>query len=383
MPRVTGSNGSWLISGAAAALLALGGIAPAAAQQATPSTQPIGGILTADPGASGANTYIGHVDTPRTGQSINPAANLLVSGWADDTTAQGWSGFDAMSVYSGARENGTKLADGVVGLKRTDIADMLGSQLLNTGFSAVVPASAIANLASGQQAVRVYLHTQNKGWWYRAINVNVQAAPQLAFPNDPVISIVRPLDGTIITQRQTNNKYSIQGFAFDRNPPGPNQSAGPTGCNCGISSVVLYMDAMPGMPGYTHANDLSTGNVAPGGPGSATQILVNNFQAHGARSLPSVDLGPGTQGHFPGYSYVTGEFGNQFNLSGWSYSINPTSFDPDQPQSAANIQPNMFHTVYVVATSSITGKQSVATTTFLIRGNAALGVGPKGANVAP
>jgi hypothetical protein len=77
------------------------------------------GAWTGASDAQGANTYIGRVESPRAGQTVQAGSNLLVSGWAVDTTAQGWAGFDQMQVYNGDRANGgTKLADGSVGLSR-------------------------------------------------------------------------------------------------------------------------------------------------------------------------------------------------------------------------------------------------------------------------
>jgi hypothetical protein len=315
------------------------------------------------------------VESPRPGQSAKMGSNLLVSGWAADTTAQGWAGIDMMQVVSGTLPSGTKLADGIVGLPRPDVSEALGATFAKSGFSAVVPASALGKLSVGSVALSVYLHTPSKGWWYKTVNVSLVAAPVLAFPSDPIITFTHPLSGEIITQRQVNNKYSVQGYALDRNPPSPGQNpgGGASGCHCGISTVFMYLDAMPGMPGYTPAtNDLGVGNVGPCGIGCGFGPVVNNGTVgiggskHGG---PAVDYGDtGQGGQYQGFAYDTAQYGSQFDLSGWSFSINPNSYNPSMPVSSSNIQPNMFHTFYAVASSSITGKVSVATADLYIRG---------------
>jgi hypothetical protein len=197
--------------GLAATLLALTAVSPGFAQ----SGPTIAGGWTAGPDATGANTYVGRVEAPRAGQTVQSGANLLVSGWAADTTAQGWSGFDQMQVYNGARDNGgTKLADGSVGQNRPDVADALGANFLKSGFSAIVPSSA---LTGGTTNLFVYLHTASKGWWYRTVSVNTQAPVSLEFPTDPVVVIGKPTDGSIITTKQVLNRYVIVGYALDRN----------------------------------------------------------------------------------------------------------------------------------------------------------------------
>lgn len=357
-----------VLTSIAAACVALSSVGAGFAQQA-PAAAPSGlNVWTAGPDASGANTYVGRVETPRARQSINAGANLLVSGWAADTTAQGWAGFDMVQVYSGTRQNGTKLADGTVGLSRPDVAEALGSGFQNAGFSAVVPASALSNLPTGALTMNVYLHTASKGWYYRTISASLAAAPVLAYPSDPIITFTRPLAGEIITQRQKNSKYSLSGFALDRNAPAPGQNpgGGASGCHCGVASVFMYLDKMPGQPGYTPAqNDLGVGNVGPCGIGCGFGPLVNNA----AGRSPAVDWGDvqGSKPPQPNLSYVTAQYGPQFNLSGFSVSVNPNAYNPNLPLSSSNIPPDMFHTIYAVATSSITGKTSVATTSLFIR----------------
>jgi len=56
----------------------------------------------------------------------------------------------------------------------------------------------------------------------------------------------------------------------------------------------------------------------------------------------------------PQGSIITREFGEEFDFAGWTISINPLTLQPG------------FHTLYVTATSSITGKQTSTSTTFQV-----------------
>ncbi len=117
-----------LVGCALVACIGLSGAVPAAAESELRGNW-IGGS-----DVSGASTYIGRVETPRPGQSITAGANLLVSGWALDTTAAGCSGFDQMEVYIGTRDGGgTRVTSGSVGLERPDITDALGPAAAPSG----------------------------------------------------------------------------------------------------------------------------------------------------------------------------------------------------------------------------------------------------------
>lgn len=300
--------------------------------QATPTL----GSWLAGPDAKGPSTYVGRIESPSRGQRVSTSANLLVSGWAADTTAQGWAGIDAVEVWSGAKDKGgTKLATGTVGLSRPDVADALGT-FGTSGFSAVVPASGIAGLA-GASALFVYLHTPNKGTWYKTVTVNATTGATLAFPTDPIVGFLRPIDGEIITQKQTTNKYSLFGFALDRNPitDPNNQTLGPA--QSGISSVTIYIDTPRGAPGAS----------AYGTAGLSAGILVNN------RTTP----GPGAPAIIPNKSYIGFGFGQQFVFAQWSMPTNPALFAAER-----------FHTAYAYAQSSITGRTSSAQVSFFVKG---------------
>src|SRR5579859_6627839 len=145
-----------LLTGIAATCLALtSSIGPSFAQSG-----PVLGSWLAGPDGKGSSTIVGRIESPRTRATVNNASNLLVSGWAADTTASGWAGIDGVEVWSGAsdKSGSTKLATGTVGLSRSDIGDALGSSFTNSGFSVVVKAGSLQGLM-GAQTLFVYLHT--------------------------------------------------------------------------------------------------------------------------------------------------------------------------------------------------------------------------------
>jgi hypothetical protein len=339
-----------LISGLAAVGLAVSSVGPSLAQ-----TAPTMGSWLAGPDGAGSSTIIGRVEAPRARQNVNSAANLLVSGWAVDTTAAGWSGIDGVEVWSGAKDQGgTKLASGMAGLARSDIGEALGASFANSGFSATVPASAWTNMKAGATALYVYLHTPGKGTWYRSVSVNITTTPTLAFPNDPIVLIAKPSDGMNITQKQKNSKFSFSGIALDRNPitdpatqltgPGCSGCAGATGNlggarGAGIANIVAYIDTPP-----VKGDPSTFGSFGAPCTGCLySTILVSNTGSLNAAGKP--------QG-----SIISRQYGSQYDFSGWSISINPATLSPGP------------HTLYVTATSSITGKQSQAKVGFNIVG---------------
>jgi hypothetical protein len=255
-----------------------------------------------------------------------------------------------MQVYSGDRATGTKLADGSVGQNRPDVADALGPNFLKSGFSAVVPASA---LAGGTNNLSVYLHTASKGWWFRTVSVNQQALAAAEFASDPIVDILHPVNQQIMTVKQFLNRYVIVGYALDRNDvtdPG-NQSklsgplAGPG--EGGVGAVTVYIDAMPGMPGYSAATNLI------GNAGLGVEAAVNN---QGPPAGP-VHL----QGNYPTLTRV---YGPQYEWTGWVATLDTRTLAPDT-----------FHTLYAVARSSVqclnsnpsSCKTSSASSTFYLK----------------
>jgi len=331
-----------------------GSLAPASYAQ----TAPTSGLWSAGPDAAGANTLVGRIETPTRTQNVANGASVLLSGWAADTTAQGWAGIDGVEVWSGDKaKGGTKLVTGTVGLNRTDVADFLGPYFGKAGFNAVIPASALKDMKPGATSVNVYLHTPNKGSYFRAATFNLGApAPTLAFENDPILVISRPQEGMAITQRQPTNAFTFNGFALDRNimnvtDPAITLGPGCVGCTnystqsrpAGIASVTLLIDGKdPGFPNF---------GAACAGCVQGTSPLVAN---KGSLNTPGRPQG----------SFQSRQYGEQFDFSGWSATINPTLLAPG------------WHTLNVTATSALTGKRTSANVTFNILDQSHLRVQP-------
>ena len=282
--------------------------------------------LVTGPDAIGENTYVARIDTPRAGQKVAEGANLLVSGWAVDKTARGWSGFDKVEVWSGTKgdPHAVKLADGLVGLTSPAVATSMGGDFARSEFSAVIPSASLADLQQGQQNLDVYLHTPAKGWWHQSVSVNV---PRMG-ADEPINVFLRPLDGSLITQKQKFDKFTFFGYALDQTEitdPG-NQGLG--SCECGIASVAIYMDGIDSA--HLLGNAAQNALVAFANKGKPTYMPVANF------------------------SPVSRQYGRQYDKAGWAFSINPRLMSAD------------WHTFYAVARSSITGKTSTAEVTMNI-----------------
>lgn len=332
-----------------AAALALTTIAPSYAQTA------LSGSWLAGPDASGSSTIVGRIETVPS-RAIRLGTSLQVTGWAADVSG---GSIDGMEVWAGAKDKGgTKLATGSVGLARPDIAEALGSSFGKSGFNAVVPGTAWNSLAAGPQSIYVYLHTPNKGSWYRTFTANLPGKLALQFPDDPVVWVAKPLDGQNITQKQPNSKFTFSGVALDRNSlssvqgavpylaPGVGQalSSGCSGCGglytqhkgAGVSSITAYIDNPPG-----RGDNSAFGNFGASCTSciAGVAILVSNKGSLNAAGKP--------QG-----SIATRNYGDQFDYSGWVISINTMELTPGP------------HTLYVTATSAITGKQNTASASF-------------------
>jgi len=349
-----------LLTGVAAAGLALSSIGPSFAQ-----STPVLGSWLSGPDGQGPSTIVGRIEAPAKGAVLNPGSNLLVSGWAADTTASGWAGIDGVEGWSGAKDKGgTKLASGSVGLRRTDVGDFLGTTFTNSGFNAVVPSSALQGLTPGATSLYVYLHTPNKGTWYKTNGVNLAGASTVAFAMDPMVVIARRQVGMNITQRQVTRKFTFNGWPIDRNtltnPAAQTLGPGCSACGlfstqargAGILNVALYLDSPKGDPIFPNFGAPCPGCVEG-------TVLVSN---KGFLNVPGRPQG----------SLQSRQFGSAFDFSGWSASINPTTLSPGP------------HTLYVTATSGITpavpgcvgavggsacpGKQTTATVDFNIIG---------------
>jgi hypothetical protein len=142
----------------------------------------------------------GTVDQP---QSVTSAQ---LSGWVVDTTAQGWSGIDAVQVWNGPMDSGgQQISTAVIQLNRPDVAASLGNPYFaSSGFSATVPAN---TLGSGN-ILYIYAHTPDKGWWYS----QVFSTGSAAFIGGPRLDVETP---TPLATVHSNAAYTIRGTAYD------------------------------------------------------------------------------------------------------------------------------------------------------------------------
>ena len=140
----------------------------------------------AGPQAVGDDTFLGFVDAPLGGAVLTPNQQVEVRGWLVDRTASGWSGIDGVQVYLGMRDQGgTLLAAGNVAIPRDDVAAALGNpSWRSSGFSVLFAAT---GLSVGSNVLTVYAHTPDRGWWYRQVSVQVPAAPDRGFADDPLL----------------------------------------------------------------------------------------------------------------------------------------------------------------------------------------------------
>jgi hypothetical protein len=238
------------------------------------------------PNASGEDTYLGFIDSPISGSTVAPNSTIVVQGWAVDQTAQGWSGIDDVQVYLGLQDqDGTLLAHGTVGVPRPDVATATGnSGWLNSGF--IVTFSEMG-LGTGPNLLTVYLHTPDKGSWYRQLQVTVPAPPDRPFADDPLL-IVRTADPSQDVAHNID-QLVFTGYAIDRNLP-LNLQLGVAGS--GVSVVQAYLDG-PKNPGANQGTFM----------GNATMGLKNRE--------------------------ATG-FGDRFLNSGWQITLHPRDLTIDR-----------------------------------------------------
>jgi hypothetical protein len=305
-------------------------------------TAPRAGSYRPGPQAVGNNTYIGRIEAPRA-TGLRLGADLLVAGWFVDTTASGWAGADKGEVWLGNMGEGTKLTDLAVGQPRADIRDALGApDWTNSGFTGTVPASTLAQVQGGQQTLNVYLHTPNKGWWFKSASINVPSTVGLQFPNDPVVFFVQPQQFQNVDQfAQNNSRFSLRGVALDRNPVTDPGTQSPGVESSGVDRVQIYLDGPRGQGTFL------------GNAGLGAELLVNNLTGPPAKTSGA---GPqNTGGTSNSLGFIAEGFGQQFSLSAFSLGWNPTTVATGT------------HTAYAYARSSITGKENVASVTFTLQ----------------
>jgi hypothetical protein len=215
----------WLM---AACVLSLA--APVRAQEV-----PGGGGWSPAAGAAGDNTYQGFVDRPSDGASIPLGASFHVSGWAVDTTADGWAGIDDVQVLNG----NTVLAHGSVANSRPDVAAATGNSFwAASGFDALVPGG---SLQAGPANLTVAVHTPGKGSWAKQVSVTINGSGALltsAATAGLVLTILVPGAGENIV---ANNDGHVRGVAYDTRTRAE--------LGAGVDRVQVYLDAPRGETG--------------------------------------------------------------------------------------------------------------------------------------
>ncbi len=103
----------------------------------------------------------------------------------------------------------------------------------------------------------------------------------------------------------------------------------------GIANVALHIDDPQGDPELPNFGAPRPGCVEKLSP------MVSNKGSMNVAGKPQGSL-------------ISRLYGREFDLAGWSTTINPALLSPG------------FHTLYVTATSSVTGKQSTASVRFEI-----------------
>jgi hypothetical protein len=216
----------WLVL---AGCLALGSVVPAANADA-------GSPWLAGPGAIGDDTFAGFIDAPGPGVTVTRNSRVLVQGWVVDRTAQGWTGIDDVQIYLGLQEQGGSLITRASsGQRRDDVATALGNAFwANSGFSASFTDN---GLVTGSNLVTIYVHTPDRGWWYKQVEVRVQPLPDLAYADDPLL-VVREVVPSLDVDQKTPN-LTLRGWAIDRNLPVP-LVLGVNGT--GVSRIQFYLD---------------------------------------------------------------------------------------------------------------------------------------------
>lgn len=291
-----------LITTMMAATLALG-VAPASAQQVNGG----GNGWSAAPGTVGDNSIVGSIDSPGGSTPVGKNSDFAVSGWAVDTEAQGWGGIDQVQVWQGLMgAGGSQLASGQVALNRPDVAQAFNNGYwAASGFVAIVPAAS-NTLAPGATTLNAYVHAPGKGWFYRPVSftVGTTQTPSGGYGADPLVVIEKPTVNENVGV--SNNTFTIQGYALDRNATAGSQGVG-------VDQVSVYI----------------------GGPRSENGVLLGTTKPNVSDPLAA-------------------SYGPQFANAGWQVQFTPTTYS-DGGQ-----------TLYVYAHSSVTGKTTLATQTFNI-----------------
>lgn len=276
-------------------------------------------IATASPGwtpgpdATGDNTIVGFIDSPQSGATLTPNADVYVQGWVVDTSATGWSGVDDVQVYLGqADQGGVLVAHAAMGVRRDDVASAFGNPYWATsGFTL---SFAQSGFSIGSNMLTIYAHTPNKGSWYTQVQVQVPAPPDRPYADDPLLIVRSVVPSSGVNELDIDHSVSavtIAGYAIDRNMPTSLQ-LGVGGS--GVSVVQFYLD------GPRNGGGAFLGNAT---------LNQQNREATG--------------------------FGQRFLNSGWQMTVHPTDFSVDK------------HEFYVYAESAYWPNETLVVIPFVLQ----------------
>jgi len=314
---------------------------------------------------------------------------VRVTGWAVDTTAQGWAGFDKVQVFMGTAEDGKMLATGSVGQSRPDVAEAFGKpDFTKSGFFVDVP---LAGIDAAQQSLNLYLHTADKGWWFRSFTVYQKpVAAAQAIPGQPIVFISSPTqDQRLSLSKDYNRAASPKGFnvasvALDQNLQVDNSDptkqclwTGATSTtgrsdrfavgtadnpqNCGIDRVQVYMDGPRNDPNGYFFGNATAGALLPSPTTTRPSSSDIGIPTCGKPASPTAC--PNYNGYNPGgnYSPIAAGYGTQFWGAGFQTgSVNLGSLQRNNPVTPTR------HTAYVYARSYLSGIEHMDSVDFWV-----------------
>jgi hypothetical protein len=147
------------------------------------------------------------LDAPTTG-TVSAAFPLF--GWALESAAPSGTGIDAVHVWAYPTDGGAPIFAGAatLGVKRDDVAAILGTQFATAGYNLTV-----TSLPPGSYTLVVSAHSALTGTFDQSRSVSVTVPPAA-----PAMSVDAPASASVV-----DRLFSVSGWAVDRaasNGPG-------------------------------------------------------------------------------------------------------------------------------------------------------------------
>jgi hypothetical protein len=221
-------------------------------------------------GAVGDDTFAGFIDAPVSGSTVTRNTRVVLQGWVVDRTAVGWSGIDDVQIYLGLPDQGGSLVThATIGQRRDDVAAALGNGYwADSGFTASFTDN---GLVTGSNLITVYAHTPDRGWWYKQVEVRIQPLPDIAYADDPLLTVREVVPSVDVSQQAPN--MTLRGYAIDRNLP-LNLTLGVGGS--GVSRIQIYLDG-PRQSG-TFVGDAELGHTDREATGFGERFLQSGWE---------------------------------------------------------------------------------------------------------